>query len=201
MTDDARDRQAIRDCIEGWAIWRDSGDWASFRSCWHDGAIMNATWFQGLSDQFIEHAAKGFARGARSVHSLGGTAITLTGPRAIAQTRMTISVREVVEGALCDIVSTGRFLDFFENRAGRWAIVERQPIYDKDRLDPLDPSLPPKLDRELLNSLPEGYRHLAYAQARRGLPVKRDMPGSQGPELAALYERASAWLTNAEHHP
>ena len=198
MADDIRDRQAIRDCIEGWSIWRDSGDWENFRTCWHDGAIMNATWFQGPSDQFIEKAAKGFARGARSSHHLGGTAITVKGRRAVAQTRMTISTRERVEGVTCDIVSTGRFLDFFEKRDGRWAIVERHPIYDKDRLDPLDPSLPPKLDPELLNSLPEGYRHLAYAQVKRGLPVKRDMPGSDGPELAALYERATAWLANAE---
>lgn len=197
MASDLEDRQRIRDCIEGWAIWRDCGDWDALRTCWHDGAIMTATWFQGSSDQFIENSALGFRRGARSAHILGGTAISLKGRRAIAQTRMTISVRERVEGVLCDVSSIGRFYDFFENRNGRWGIVERSPIYDKDRLDPVDGAAMPDLDAALLESLPEGYRHLGYAQMRRGLSVKPDLPGSSGPALEALYARGEAWLAGA----
>jgi len=41
-------------------------------------------------------------------------------------------------------------------------LVLRQPIYEKDRLDPLDPSAKLALDAELLARFPEGYRHLAY---------------------------------------
>jgi hypothetical protein len=194
---ESEDRQAIRDVIEGWAIWRDSGDWDNLRTCWHDGAIMNATWFQGDSEQFIANAAKAFAKGGPgSVHFLGGTAIALRGSRAIAQTKMMISSRDDVDGAACDIVCTGRFYDFFEKRGGRWAIVERQPIYEKDRLDPLDPAKMPRFDPEVYDSIPEGYRHLGYIQVKRGLPVKRNMPGLRGPEVEALYARGKAWLAN-----
>ena len=197
MTMESEDRQAIRDVIEGWAIWRDSGDWDNLRTCWHDGAIMNATWFQGDSEQFIANAAKAFAKGGPgSVHFLGGTAIALRGSRAIAQTKMMISSRDEVDGAACDIVCTGRFYDFFEKRGGRWAIVERQPIYEKDRLDPLDPAKMPRFDPEVYDSIPEGYRHLGYIQVKRGLPVKRNMPGLRGPEVEALYARGKAWLAN-----
>jgi SnoaL-like domain len=197
MTMESEDRQAIRDVIEGWAIWRDSGDWDNLRTCWHDGAIINATWFQGDSEQFIANAAKAFAKGGPgSVHFLGGTAIALRGSRAIAQTKMMISSRDDVEGAVCDIVCTGRFYDFFEKRDGRWAIVERQPIYEKDRLDPLDPAKMPRFDPEVYDSIPEGYRHLGYIQVKRGLPVKRNMPGLRGPEVEALYARGKAWLAN-----
>ena len=197
MAMESEDRQAIRDVIEGWAIWRDSGDWDNLRTCWHDGAIMNATWFQGDSEQFIANAAKAFAKGGPgSVHFLGGTAIALRGSRAIAQTKMMISSRDEVDGAACDIVCTGRFYDFFEKRGGRWAIVERQPIYEKDRLDPLDPAKMPRFDPEVYDSIPEGYRHLGYIQVKRGLPVKRNMPGLRGPEVEALYARGKAWLAN-----
>ena len=197
MTMESEDRQAIRDVIEAWAIWRDSGDWDNLRTCWHDGAIMNATWFQGDSEQFIANAAKAFAKGGPgSVHFLGGTAIALRGSRAIAQTKMMISSRDEVDGAACDIVCTGRFYDFFEKRDGRWAIVERQPIYEKDRLDPLDPAKMPRFDPEVYDSIPEGYRHLGYIQVKRGLPVKRNMPGLRGPEVEALYARGKAWLAN-----
>ena len=192
---EAQDRQDIRDVVESWVIWRDSGDWENFRTCWHDGAIMNATWFQGDAGQFIANAAKAFAASTSvSVHFLGGTSIALRGSRAIVQTKMMISSRDCVDGCGCDVVCTGRFYDFFERRAGRWAIVERQPIYEKDRLDPLDPAKMPKFDPEVFNSIPSGYRHLGYIQVKRGLPVKRNMPGLRGPEVEALYARGKAWL-------
>ena len=40
--------------------------------------------------------------------------------------------RGEVEGVLCDVACTGRFYDFLEQRQGRWGIVFRQPIYEKD---------------------------------------------------------------------
>ena len=55
---------------------------------------------------------------------------------------MTISQRAAVHDVLCDVVCTGRFYDFFERRDGRWGLVLRQPIYEKDRLDPVDPAAP-----------------------------------------------------------
>ena len=193
---ESKDRRQIRDVIESWAIWRDSGDWENFRTCWHDGAIMNATWFQGAVDQFIANAKKSFDKGGSyfSVHFLGGTSIELKGNRAVTQTKMMISSRDELDGVDCDVVCTGRFYDFFEKRDGRWAIVERQPIYEKDRFDALDPKQYPAFEPELLQSFPVGYRHLAYIQTKRGLPVKRDMPGLRGPEVEALYARGRAWL-------
>jgi hypothetical protein len=99
-----------------------------------------------------------------------------------------------VEGVLCDVVCTGRFCDFLEKRNGRWGIVLRQPIYEKDRLDPVDPAARLELDKNLLAQFPEGYRHLAYLQTRIGYKVKRDMPGLTGPEVEALYARMRSWL-------
>jgi hypothetical protein len=111
---------------------------------------------------------------------------------------MTISQRAAVEGVLCDVVCTGRFYDFFERRDGRWGLVLRQPIYEKDRLDPVDPTEAPELDSKILSSYPEGYRHLAYLQQGIGYEVKRDMPGLTGPEVEELYARGAAWLTREE---
>jgi hypothetical protein len=120
--------------------------------------------------------------------------IDLEGSRAIAQTKMTISQRAPVEGVPCDVVCTGRFYDFLEKRAGRWGMVLRQPIYEKDRLDPVDPGARLELDKSLLALFPEGYRHLAYLQTKIGYKVKPDMPGLDGPEVEALYSDGAAWL-------
>jgi hypothetical protein len=193
MTDEAADRRDIRELIENWALWRDARDWARFRTVWHDDGVMNATWFQGGPDTFIKVSQEGYDRGVRALHFLGGSAIDIAGTRAVAQTKMTITQRGPVEGVVCDVVCTGRFYDFLEKR-GRWGLVLRQPIYEMDRIDAVDPSQTPALDRKLLMSFPEGYRHLAYLQARVGLNVKPDMPGRDGPEVAALYARGARWL-------
>jgi len=107
---------------------------------------------------------------------------------------MTISQRASVDGVVCDVVCTGRFYDFFERRNDVWAIVLRQPIYEKDRLDPVDPAASLSLDTALLAQFPEGYRHLAYAQTRIGFTVKRDMPTLKGSEVERLYAAGAAWL-------
>ncbi len=194
LTMEQQDRLAIRDLLENWAVWRDAGDWERFRTVWHDDGVMMATWFQGTADQFIKVSREGFERGVRILHFLGGISVDIAGDRAISQTKMTISQRAEVEGVDCDVVCTGRFYDFLEKRDGRWGVVLRQPIYEKDRIDPVDPSVFPKLDRERLMRFPIGYRHLAYLQTGIGYPVKPDMPGLTGPEVAALYARGAGWL-------
>src|SRR5215471_13986842 len=188
------DRLAIRDLIENWVLWRDAGEWERFRTVWHADGYMMATWFQGPAAEFIVKSAEAFARGARAQHFLGGTSIALAGARAIAQTKMTIATRGPIENVVCDVVCTGRFYDFLEKRQDRWGLVLRQPIYEKDRLDPVDPAARLELDKNLLAQFPEGYRHLAYLQTRIGYKVKTDMPGLDGPEVAALYRRGAGWL-------
>jgi hypothetical protein len=188
------DQLAIREVIENWVLWRDAGDWDRFRSMWHDDGYMMATWFQGPAAEFIRVSREGWDRGVNILHFLGGISIDLAGERAIAQTKMTISQRATVHDVLCDVVCTGRFYDFFEKRADRWAIVLRQPIYEKDRIDPVDPSKILMLDARLLQQFPEGYRHLAYLQSGIGYAVKKDMPGLKGPEVEALYARGRRWL-------
>jgi SnoaL-like domain len=188
------DKRVIRELVENWAVWRDAMMWDRFRTVWHDDGRMMATWFQGTADEFIKVSREGYERGVRILHFLGGSSIDLAGARAVAQTKMTISQRARVENVLCDVVCTGRFYDFFEKRDGRWGLVLRQPIYEKDRLDPVDPAARLGLEPGLLAQFPEGYRHLAYLQSRIGYQVKPDMPGLDGPEVEALYRRGERWL-------
>ena len=191
------DRLAIIEVVHNWALWRDAGDWERFRSVWHEDGWMTATWFQGPATEFIKVSQAGFEKGVSILHFLGGTSVDLKARRALAQTKMTISQRGSLEGELVDVVCTGRFYDFFEKRAGRWAIVRRQPIYEKDRLDPVDPSVRIRLDPDLLGSFPEGYRHLAYLQSKLGFKIKRDLPQLKGAAVERLYRHGRAWLDGA----
>ena len=194
MHSDMLERLAIREVVENWVVWRDAGDWERFRTVWNADGRMMATWFQGPAEEFIEVSRAGFDKGVNILHFLGVNSVDIAGDRAVSQTKMTISQRAKVHDVLVDVVCTGRFYDFFEKRAGRWGIALRQPIYEKDRIDPVDPAARLALDPALLGRFPEGYRHLAYLQTSIGYKVKTDMPGLKGPEVDALYARGRAWL-------
>jgi len=197
ITDEMIERLTLREMIENWVLWRDALMWEKFRSLWHDDGRMMATWTQGTADEFIEMSKQGFAKGVRILHFLGGSTIEVRGTRAFSQTKMTIAQRALVHDVLCDVVCTGRFCDFWEKRAGRWGLVLRQPIYEKDRMDPVDPAANLALDQKLLATFPEGYRHLAYLQTQIGYKIKMDMPGLTGTEVEKLYARAASWLSGA----
>jgi hypothetical protein len=188
------ERLRICEVVQNWALWRDAGDWQRFRTVWHPEGQMMATWFQGSATRFIEVSREGFDKGVSILHSLGGSSVDVVGSRAIAQTKMSISQRATVDEVACDVVCMGRFYDFFERRDDEWRIVLRQPIYEKDRIDPVDPSALMKLDPAVLVQFPEGYRHLAYVQTKIGYTVKRDMPTLKGAEVERLYAAGAAWL-------
>ena len=191
------DTLAIREVIENWTLWRDAGDWERFATVWHDDAWMTATWFQGPASEFIRVSREGFERGVSILHFLGGCTCDIAGTRAIAQTRMTINQRAMVDGVLVDVVCTCRFYDFLEKRSSRWAIVRRQPIYEKDRMDPVDPAASLTLDPERLARFPEGYRHLAYLQSKIGFAVRDHLPGLRGAAVQMLYDEGRGWLAGS----
>jgi hypothetical protein len=194
MNEALLDRLAITEVVENWVLFSDSGDWERFATVWHDDAWMTSTWFQGPAVEFQKARRAGFERGVNIIHFLGGTTVEIRGDRAIAQTKMTINQRAAVDGVVVDAVCTGRFYDFFAKRAARWAIVRRQPIYEKDRLDPVEPGAKLALEPALLARFPEGYRHLGYLQTKAGFNVRLGLPGLRGPEVAKLYAEGAAWL-------
>ena len=191
------DQDAIREVVENWAMWRDAGDWDRFATVWHDDGWMTATWFQGPARAFIDVSREGFEKGVSILHFLGGFTCDIAGNRAIAQTKMTINQRATVDGVLVDVLCTGRFYDFMEKRHDRWGVVRRQPIYEKDRMDAVDPSVILNLDPERLAKYPEGYRHLGYLQSKNGFAVKGNLPGLRGPVVAKLYAEGQAWLAGS----
>ena len=176
----------IRRLVEDWVLYRDAGLWDEFAAVWHDDGWMTATWFQGPAAEFIKVSRAGFEHGVRIAHFLGGFTCQVAGDRAIAQTKMKIEQRASVAGVEVDVTCSGRFYDFLERRQGRWGIVRRQPVYEKDRLDVIDPAK--------LATFPYGYRFLGYVQEEQGDTVLRGLPGLRGPEVELLYREGAGWL-------
>ena len=193
LTEQEAEEFRIRQLVEKWALTRDAGDWAGFASVWHEDGWMTATWFQGPVADFIQASRDGFAAGVNILHFLGGSRCEVTGNRAVAQTKMTIQQRAAVHGITADVTCTGRFYDFLEKRAGAWGIVRRQPIYEKDRLDPVDPGARLTLDPRRLAEFPAGYQHLAYLQTRGFSRASTARKGLRGPDVERLYREGRDW--------
>jgi len=194
MNADLLERLAIGALAQDWALARDTGDWEALRATAHPGASITTTWFDGSFDAFIEACQASWRKGSRSQHVLGGTVARIRGERALAQTRMTIMVRSSLDGIEVDAVCHGRFFDRVERRDGSWRIAKRSVIYEKDRIDPVDPAAKLSLDPALLGRFPEGYRHLAYLQTRNGAQVNPQLPTGRGEALDRLVQEADVWL-------
>lgn len=191
------DQLRIRKVIDDWAVWRDSAQWDRLLGTWHEGGRIVTTWFQGPAPEFVDRCRASWEAGSVGHHVQGNSSVDVAGDRAVAQTRLLLCVRGRVQDIMCDCTCTARFYDFFEQRDERWALVMRQPIYEKDRLDPLGGADHPTLDTALLHRYPEGYRHLAYMQAMAGMTVVEGLPGLRGPETERLYAAGAAWLDGA----
>jgi hypothetical protein len=188
------ERDAIRNVIAEWALARDTGQWEKLRALYAPGATMQTTWFEGSADEFIERSAKGFGRSARAQHLVGASVIDLCGSRAIAETRIVLLLRAALGQIQVDVTCYGRFVDFFESHRSTWRICKRVPVYEKDRIDSVNPLEQLDIDREMLSQFAEGYRHLAHVQSCAGANVTKGLiePGSV--EEKDLYRESAEWL-------
>jgi hypothetical protein len=195
MDQKTMDVMQIKDLIERWAVYRDALLWDKWRTIWHKDGRMKATWTEGSYEDFITMTNEGVKHGLNILHILGGTAVEINGNRATSMTKMIILQRAVLDGVLCDVSNYARHFDLWEKREGRWGLVNRETICDKDRVDPVNTNEKVDLDQSILNQFPQEYRHLAYLQTKVGYNVDKDVPRlSGGQALAALYQRGEDWL-------
>lgn len=188
------DRAAITEVVQEWGISRDAGRWDKLRSFYTDDAIMYTTWFVGPAVEFVERSRQAAESGARVQHFIGAVLLDIKGNKAIAETRMILLVRGLLAGVEVDVTCYGRFYDRFVKLDGQWRIQQRMVIYEKDRMDVLDPGVVIDLDQEELVKRPEGYRYLAYLQSLSGASITPDLPTPNSAALARLYAEGEAWL-------
>lgn len=115
------DRQAIVEVIDRYATSLDAKDYARFRTCFSDDAIVHYS--EALTpDEAAAYAEGVLSRFTATQHLLGNYEIALDGDRASARTYVQAS-HVSAEGLIW--VMGGTYIDRFERRAGEWKIVER----------------------------------------------------------------------------
>jgi hypothetical protein len=187
-------RAVIREAVENWALWRDTGRWQQLRALYAADAVVHTTWFVGTASEFVERCLDAAGRGSRSQHFIGAVCVELNGERAIAESRAVLLVRAPLHGVEVDVTCWVRFYDWFVREAPGWRIRMRNGIYEKDRMDPVDPSQKILLDAAELARYPAGYRHIAYLQAAGGARITPDLPTPGSDALLRLYSEGGRWL-------
>ena len=192
------DKIACAELIQAWGAFRDQGKWKELRATFTPDGHISVSWFRGSFEQFVERCRASFAAGHTwSRHHLFPLVVKLAGERAVAETSVVIRVRQPFNGIPVDLTSCARFLDRLERHAGGWLIAERAAIYERDRLDPVEPS--PAFDQLFAAAdaarYPEQYRYMAFRLAHtEGRSLAPVIYRDGGAETADLYARFSGWL-------
>ena len=189
------DRAAITQVVQDWGLSRDDGRWDQLRACYTSDAVMHSTWFVGSAAEFVERSIAATRAGARVQHFIGAATIALANDKAVAETRVMLMVRGQLDGVEVDVTCWGRFHDRFVKRDGLWRILKRVPVYEKDRLDPVDPAARLTLDATVLALHPDGCRHLVYMQSRNGASIVPDIAVPGSVVLSRLEAESAAWLS------
>ena len=112
------------------------------------------------------------------------------------ESNVAILVRQTIEGVAVDLTSQGRFLDRLERRGGDWRMIERATLYEKDRLDAVEPSaaFDALLAKADAGRHPIPYRYMAYRVAAAGRALAEPVHYDGRPETEALKARYAQWL-------
>jgi hypothetical protein len=193
---DLDDKNACAELIQSWGLYRDQGKWPELLSTFTADGQIAVSWFSGNFPDFVDRCRKSFESGQRSKHQIFPSVVRLNGDRALAETNIVILVRQKIEGVVADLTSYARFLDRLERHSGRWAICERIAIYERDRLDPVEPSEAfGKLFKSTdLAIYPEAYRYMAARLVAAGRALAPVVYRDGSPHTAQLYLRYESWL-------
>lgn len=132
------DKQAIAEVLYRRARAGDRSDAELAHTCYHEGATERHGLFDGLATEFIDVVSFTRPRPGSPIKSMLHVVTNIladfeTADRAFVESYhvayMTLNSGE-------DSVVGGRYLDSFERRDGRWAIVHRDVIFDWSRQEP-----------------------------------------------------------------
>jgi hypothetical protein len=189
------DRSEILQILEGWGIMRDAGRWDRLRDTFAPDAVMHTSNWSGPAAEFIDNASKAPAGNGLSQHIYGGGSVDIFGHKALAESRMLVMSRKSVRGIAVDLTGFVRMFDRFVRTTAGWRILERFPLYERDRLDLVNAADELTVDLAPFASYPAGLRHVAFVQRANGRDVPARTLEMSGDGFTAFYAQWQVWLT------
>lgn len=130
---------AIRDIQMRYCRAADRMDFDLFRTCFHDNAVLEFSFFTGGVDEFIGMAEQMLNNFVITTHFTGNTLIEVKGDSAWCEfyTLATHRIAADDKGPDRDFITSVRYIDRMECREEDWRIKRRLCVLDWARTDPV----------------------------------------------------------------
>ena len=194
------DRSEIMNLISKSIITRDSGMWDRLSECYHSQAEFTSSWFKGKPSDFFTAAREQMEvsrrAGGEQKHMTANHWIEINGDHATAEGDLILFMRTTINGVELDVTTWSRRLQLLARENGEWKIYRRWIIYERDRMDAVDPTIPVDsyYDREALSKYPKQLRHHLWRNDFLGSPTEKAIVLRGTPEETAAREAARRWL-------
>ena len=189
------DRTEIFDLVRTERLCRDLLDWPGLLASFVPGSPVRTTWFDGTVEGFVEGSRTKMAAGSTAKHWIMPTKLRLNGRRGTIESPATIFARQELDGVEFDLFQFCRFFSRLTKTDDGWRLASFEGIYQRDRMDAVNPADDPPIDWDLVKTLRPSYKFLAYNQIRQGYEVNPELIGDDRPDLLqAFHEREDNWL-------
>ena len=157
------------------------------------------SWISGPAKDFITRSqvmATTRKPGEHIRHVISGPWIRVNRDRAFSRCHANLYIRTTLDGHEFDLQSWLRFFDLLERRDNIWRIVKRTAVYEKDRLEPVDPRGVPKdfFTNMDLSAFPASAKFLCYWLQRIGFSPATGIISVYSDEERALTKEGERWL-------
>jgi hypothetical protein len=198
----SEDERQIANLLIRWGHARDGDDWETLAECFHDDATIHISWISGPARDFIDRSRAMSATrkpGDHIKHVISGPWVRVHRDRAFSRCHANLYIRTTIDGHEFDLQAWARFFDLLDRRDNVWRIVKRTGVYEKDRMEPVDPrGVPLDFFADMnLSPFPVSAKFLCYWLQRIGFAPSVKVISVYSDEERALKQEGERWLENA----
>ena len=190
------DRTEIFDLVRFERHCRDQRDFPGMIACYVPHAPVRTSWFDGTVEDFAEASRRKMASGAsQAKHWIMPARLDFKDGRALVESPAVIFDRMTFDGVAFDMFQYCRFLSRVIKTANGWKLGSFEGIYQRDRLETVDPRDELPVDWAIVATLRPSYKFMGYTQIKRGYTLNPELLGDDRPDLLeAFYKREQQWL-------
>jgi len=194
------DRTEIFDLVRFERLCRDQRDFAGMIACYVPNAPVRTSWFDGTVEDFAEASRQKMSSGSsQAKHWIMPARLEIKDRRALVESPACIFDRLTFDGIEFDMFQYCRFFSRVVQTADGWKLGSFEGIYQRDRLETVDPRNPLPVDWTIIATLRPSYKFMGYTQIKRGYTLNPELLGDDRPDLLqAFYAREQKWLETAQ---